>query len=54
MHLGTFEGERRAASRGYRAPSSLSQDLASLLAALAFSAAVGFIAMAVLMPELPA
>lgn len=55
MHyLGTFEGERRAASRAYRAQGSLTQDIAGLLAAIAFSLAVGFIAIAALVPELPA
>lgn len=54
QHLGTFEGERHASSRGYRAKGTLAEDLAGLMATIAVSLAVAFIAFATLASELPA
>lgn len=54
VHVGCFEGERKMRSRGYRAPSTLARDLASILATVAFISAVTFIALATVLPELPA
>ena len=52
--LGTFEGERVAAARRARNDDgSLLQDIASLVAIVAFWAAVSFVVVGIVMPELP-
>lgn len=52
--LGTFEGERLAAARRARPDDgSLLRDIASLIAIVAFWAAVSFVVVGILMPELP-
>lgn len=54
QHLGSFQGEVLSRAPKQRRDTTLAQDVGSAVAALAFWAAVAFILMATIVPELPA